>query len=99
MKPEKAYKNMEFLNSRDARIVRILSEYLEPQARFAHYNVTDTVVFFGSSRTLPADEAQRRLEAAEADGDKAKVEFARNQKTLSRYYEDARTLALSLIHI
>ena len=31
---EKAYKNLEFLNSRDARSLRILSEYIEPLERF-----------------------------------------------------------------
>ncbi|NIW36650.1 MAG: lysine decarboxylase, partial [Gemmatimonadetes bacterium] len=62
---EKAYKNLEFLNSRDARSLRILSEYIEPQARFGRYNVRDTVVFFGSARAIPGDEAGARLEAAE----------------------------------
>ena len=31
---EKAYKNLNFLQSDSARTIRILSEYLEPQARF-----------------------------------------------------------------
>ena len=46
----KAYKNLDFLGSSDARTLRILSEYIEPRARFERYNVTDTVVFFGSAR-------------------------------------------------
>ena len=29
--PAKAYENFEFLHSSDARIIRILSEYLEPR--------------------------------------------------------------------
>ena len=65
---EKAYKNLEFLNSADARSLRILAEYLEPQARFGRYNVTDTVVFFGSARAIPGDVAKRQLEAAEKAG-------------------------------
>ena len=32
----KAYKDPEFLGSRDARTIRILSEYLEPESRFRH---------------------------------------------------------------
>ena len=32
--PEKAYKNLDFLNSKDARILRILAEYIEPESRF-----------------------------------------------------------------
>jgi len=90
---EKAYKNLEFLNSRDARTLRILSEYLEPQSRFAHYRVTDTVVFFGSARALPDDVARQRLAEAEGGGDAGGIERARAEVELSRYYEDARTLA------
>jgi len=33
-KPIKAYKDEEFLNSHEARTVRILCEYLEPEKRF-----------------------------------------------------------------
>ena len=47
--PPKAYKNERFLNSRSARSVRILSEYVEPAARFNALDVADTVVFFGSN--------------------------------------------------
>ena len=35
MRPEKAYKNLEFLNSSEARAIRILCEYEEPKRRFA----------------------------------------------------------------
>jgi uncharacterized protein (TIGR00730 family) len=52
-KAQKAYKNMEFLNSREARTIRILSEYIEPEMRFEAMNVLHTVVFFGSSRIQP----------------------------------------------
>jgi uncharacterized protein (TIGR00730 family) len=45
-----AYKNDEFLNSPDARILRILSEYLEPLGHFRHEHIRDTIVFFGSAR-------------------------------------------------
>ena len=45
-----AYKNEDFLNSPDARILRILSEYLEPLGHFRHEHIRDTIVFFGSAR-------------------------------------------------
>ena len=54
--PDKAYKNLEFLNSRDARTIRILSEYLEPLNRLDKYKVNNTVLFFGSARANPEDE-------------------------------------------
>ncbi len=89
----KAYKNVDFLNSREARTIRILSEYLEPQARFDRYRVTDTVVFFGSARAQPLDAALSELEQATAGGDAARVERARTDARLARYYDDARRLA------
>ena len=45
-----AYRNSRFLDSPDARTIRILSEYLEPYAHFRRERVRDTVVFFGSAR-------------------------------------------------
>jgi uncharacterized protein (TIGR00730 family) len=94
MKVTKAYKNLEFLNSREARTIRVLAEYLEPQSRFLRYNVTDTVVFFGSARALPPDEAGRRLEEVRRAGaEQAALDAAQNHVHLSRYYDDARRLA------
>ena len=49
----KAYKNLEFLNSRDARVLRILSEYLEPLSRLNRLKVKNTVFFLGSSMVEP----------------------------------------------
>jgi uncharacterized protein (TIGR00730 family) len=45
-----AYLNDEFMNSPDARALRILAEFLEPLAHFRREKVRDTVVFFGSAR-------------------------------------------------
>jgi uncharacterized protein (TIGR00730 family) len=90
---EKAYKNLDFLTSRDARILRILSEYLEPQARFARYRIQDTVVFYGSARALPPDEADAVREKARSADDPEAIRQAEAAVALSRYYEDARLLA------
>jgi len=45
-----AYKNQGFLESRDGRSVRILSEYLQPLSHFRRERIHDTIVFFGSAR-------------------------------------------------
>jgi uncharacterized protein (TIGR00730 family) len=45
-----AYKNEKFLDSDDARALRILAEYAEPLSRFEKEKVPGTVVFFGSAR-------------------------------------------------
>ncbi len=105
-KPEKAYNNLDFLNSPDARIIRILAEYLEPMKRFRDEKVNDTVVFFGSARTKEMPEAEKdlkaveeRLAAAGTDNRAAlleELEYAKNQVFMSRYYEDAVELARRL---
>lgn len=46
----KAYENLEFLHSEEARPVRILCEYLEPARRFAKLGVKNALIFFGSAR-------------------------------------------------
>jgi uncharacterized protein (TIGR00730 family) len=48
--PGLAYQNQEFLDSDDARPLRIIAEYLEPLAVFRRESIHDTVVFFGSAR-------------------------------------------------
>ena len=47
-----AYRNEAFLDSPDARGLRIISEYLEPLSHFRDENIQDTIVFFGSARLL-----------------------------------------------
>ena len=95
---KKAYKNLEFLNSPAARTIRIMCEYEEPRQRFEEHGVSDTVVLFGSARTLPKEVAAEQLKAAEASlasgtGSEEAVTMARGKLASSRYYEDARELA------
>jgi len=45
-----AYLNPEFLESSEARTVRLASEYLYPLGRFRREKIHDTIVFFGSAR-------------------------------------------------
>ena len=52
-KISKAYSDQEFINSKDARTLRILSEYLQPEAKFKFNHINHTVVFFGSARISP----------------------------------------------
>jgi uncharacterized protein (TIGR00730 family) len=47
-----AYRNQAFLDSPDARALRMLSEYLYPLSHFRHEKIRDTIVFFGSARTF-----------------------------------------------
>ncbi len=63
-----AYENPGFLNSPDGRIIRILSEYSEPLARFRRERIQGTVVFFGSARFRALDEASHELELLDNTG-------------------------------
>ena len=47
-----AYRNEEFLDTPDARPLRILSEYLYPLSHFRKEKVSDTIVFFGSANYI-----------------------------------------------
>lgn len=105
--PIKAYHNQGFLNSSDGRIIRILCEYIEPQNRFNRFNVKDTIVFFGSARSLSKETATENLEKIEHQIQQTKApsselkegyEKAKRDLIISRYYEDARALAEKLTH-
>jgi uncharacterized protein (TIGR00730 family) len=95
-----AYQNEPFLNSPDGRILRILSEYQEPLARFRREQIQDTVVFFGSARFQGGDAARKSLAAIEKNDAKTPaaqqeqdLKRARAAVDMARYYEDARRLA------
>lgn len=90
----KAYADAKFLNSAAARPIRLLAEFLEPESRLAHYDIENTIVFFGSARILPLDDARTLLAAARQSG--GDVAAAERQVTMARYYEAARELAARL---
>ena len=90
----KAYQDTRFLQSRDARALRILAEYLEPLYRFQRYSIQDTIVFMGSARLLSGEAAAAVLAEAERAGQG--IEAAQTAVRLSIYYEAARQLAQRL---
>ncbi len=95
-----AYVDVEFLESEEARPIRILAEYLEPLRRFKAQNIQDTVVFFGSARIRSRADAEEALQQHAAAASSwteldREARLARSHKALewSRYYEEARELA------
>src|SRR5690349_11620434 len=95
-----AYLYPEFLESDEARPIRILSEYLEPLRRFKEQRIQDTVVFFGSARVDSRERAERALRTLKARGvavadSHYERELQKSRKALewARYYEEARELA------
>lgn len=100
--PPLAYLNAEFLKSQEARLIRILSEYMEPAARLRNYRVRDTIVFFGSARSITPEEAAAGLEALKEKIEKqggitpdleAALNRAEYSVKLARYYQDAVELS------
>ncbi len=96
-----AYENKTFLNGPDGRALRIISEYIEPLARFRHERIQDTVVFFGSARFHSSSKANHQLELLQKPcstipappQEQEKLKRAKAAVDMARYYEDARRLA------
>jgi uncharacterized protein (TIGR00730 family) len=91
-----AYENQEFIDSPEGRLIRISAEYAEPLARFRREKIQDTVVFFGSARFHARDQMTQQLEALDATATNEARSQAQFALEMSRYYEDARTLAYRL---
>ncbi|MFZ1289092.1 MAG: TIGR00730 family Rossman fold protein [Melioribacteraceae bacterium] len=97
--PTKAYRNIDFLTSQDARIIRILSEFLEPKSRFNKLNIVDTIVFFGSARLKSEKDAKKNLRNFLKNSSQKSKDYTKNLKKLenlvkmSKYYEDAVELS------
>ena len=100
--PLRAYKNPRFLNSKDARPIRILSEFLEPLSRFHYFGVKDIIVFFGSARIHSPAAARKRLaEVVSKLKKKKRIDYRESERyrkakiavEMSSYYKDAAELA------
>ena len=101
-RPPKAYHNLAFLDSPDARAVRLLSEFFEPLQRLRRQGIRDAIVFFGSARLKSSKETRHHLREMEGltKGKKRlsalkekQLESARSDVWMSRYYDDAVELA------
>ncbi len=100
----KSYYNKSFLGSSDARVIRILAEYLEPLQRLKKRDIKDTVVFYGSARMVSEKDAeeqyQKVMEAIKQQGETADLKGqlieAQQNKRKAKYYEGTRELAFKL---
>ncbi len=100
-KPMKAYENLEFLNSSDARIIRMLAEFIEPQSKFRKHKIIDTIVFFGSARLKSRKDSLAEYNKFKVMNPKTptfaeNLRFAQRQLEMSKYYEDAVELSKRL---
>ncbi len=102
-KSRKAYENLGFLKSRDARVIRMLCEYLEPLQRFQRLGVRESIVFFGSARAKPVAVIHAQLEEALAKKRNAtgraaaalqdEIDALHTSSKLARYYDEAAELS------
>jgi uncharacterized protein (TIGR00730 family) len=101
----KAYHNHSFLNSADARAIRILAEYLEPLHRLRKQGIKDTVVFYGSARMVSQEEADSEHAEISAEIEAApepsaeqlrRLNVARRRVRSAKYYDETRELARRL---
>ena len=97
----KAYEDLDFLNRRELRPVRLQLELLKPELVLSENNIHSTIVVFGSARVLEPEAAKKELALAQAkakarpnDYDRAQaVALARERMKFSRYYNEARRFA------
>ncbi|MGH8456166.1 MAG: LOG family protein [Stenotrophobium sp.] len=84
-KTVKAYDSRAFLHSGDARALRILSEYMEPEQRLRRLNINNGVIFFGSARTQPGAR-EGYYEAAADLAERVARWTLRQHERAQRYY-------------
>tara|TARA_B100000886_G_scaffold264867_1_gene189300 strand:+ start:3228 stop:4046 length:819 start_codon:yes stop_codon:yes gene_type:complete len=101
----KAYENLEFLNSHDARPIRVLCELVESSVRLEKENISNTVVFFGSARSKSSHAAGNDLDKLigslpkpeqRTEEQKKQLQKAESLAALSPYYDDAASLSHKL---
>lgn len=100
---QKAYDNMDFIHSPDGRTLRLLAEYLYPEQYFRKHQVRNTIVFYGSARTMSLEKYNSELarlnnmllKAADADkrGIEEMIEDHKKLEFTSKIYSEAVTLA------
>lgn len=88
------------MNSPDARTLRILSEYLGPLSHFHREKIKDTIVFFGSARAIPSDQAEEEYrevlqakDKSQESGHAVALQLAKTRLELAAYYDEAVELS------
>ncbi|MCB1145519.1 MAG: LOG family protein [Leptospiraceae bacterium] len=85
------------MTSKEARPLRILSEYLQPATEFRNYEVKNTIVFFGSARIRSPAETKRILrEAKNKPLTRLEKKQHENLKKTARYYRECKQLAFRM---
>ena len=101
VKIKRAYRDMDFITSPAARNIRIQCELVEPAHRMKKHNINNTVVFFGSARSVELAEAEKKLAAAVKKHERSKKDYqlvkeAEHGVRLAQYHNQAIDLAEKL---
>lgn len=97
----KAYHDFDFISREDLRPLRLELELMKPEMMMDEAGIKSSVVVFGGTQVVPADEARQRLEAANKaieespDDPAAKRLLVRAESAVrkARYYEECREFA------
>ena len=86
-----AFKDLDFLSSKNSRLLRILAEYIYPLSLLKKIQIKDSIVFFGSARIFP----EKKFKFSKLKPLSKKREDA-NLKHYSNYFTKAYELSYRL---
>jgi uncharacterized protein (TIGR00730 family) len=98
---QRAYEDVDFLQRKDLRAVRLQLELLKPEIVLREHKIRSTIVAFGSARIHSPEDARRKLQSAQEelaerpkDAElKRRVTEAEKRVEMSRWYDEARKFA------
>lgn len=82
--PMKSYENADFLNGKDGRTLRILSEYLFPDQYLKKNHIYNTIVVFGSARSVSSVDYKLKMSDLE-DKLKRGIDIEKVNKEIEKY--------------
>ena len=101
----KAYEDVDFLKTKEARSVRLQLELLKPELTLVKAGISEGIVCFGSARIKEEKESLKRIAKIKSDLKKDpknttlknRLEEAEGLHTLSKYYDYARQFAKTAV--
>lgn len=85
-----------FMKSAEGREVRVLAEFMAPRVRLRKLGVANTIIFFGSARTLGPKALKRELTKAKKANDQDRIKKLYRLAEVGKYYDEAQELARRL---
>lgn len=94
----KSYEDPIFMNGREGRTIRMLAEYYHPQATLKKNRIYNTIVFFGSARSISSEGYEKKMKnlvELQANGEDVdeQIRLLTKLKFTSKYYDATVELA------